>query len=129
MADIGIIPVVAYPSILNLVVMPNIAIAAKGAVKSILLISQVPLENIRTVAADTSSRSSVALLQVLFAKFYGTKPSFIPMEPKLPVMLKSCDAALVIGDPALLAKTEGYEIWDLAAEWHRFTGKAFVFAF
>jgi chorismate dehydratase len=129
MADIGIIPVAAYASIPDLRVIPNVAIAAKGAVKSILLVSKVPLERIRTVAADTSSRSSVALLQVLFAKFYGESPAFVPMEPKLKVMLQACDAALVIGDPALLANTEGYEVRDLAAEWLRLTGKPFVFAF
>lgn len=129
MADIGIIPVAAYASIPDLVVIPDIAIAAKGPVKSILLVSKVPVEKIRTVAADTSSRSSVALLRVLFAKVYGARPEFVPMEPKLKPMLKQCDAALLIGDPALLAKTEGYEVRDLAAEWQRLTGKAFVFAF
>lgn len=129
MADIGIIPVAAYASIPDLVVIPDIAIAAKGPVKSILLVSKVPVEKIQTVAADTSSRTSVALLQVLFAKFYGGAPKFVPMEPKLKPMLQACDAALVIGDPALLAKTEGYEVRDLAAEWQRLTGKAFVFAF
>jgi chorismate dehydratase len=129
MADIGIIPVAAYASIPELVVIPDIAIAAKGPVKSILLVSKVPVEKIRTVAADTSSRSSVALLKVLFAKFYGAQPEFVAMEPKLDRMLKSCDAALVIGDPALVADTTGYETRDLAAEWLRLTGKPFVFAF
>jgi chorismate dehydratase len=132
MADIGIIPVAAYASIPDLVIIPNIAIAAKGPVKSILLVSKVPIEKIRTVAADTSSRSSVALLKVLFAKFYrsdGTVPEFIPLEPKLKTMLAECDAALVIGDPALLAKTDGYEVRDLAKEWQAFTGRSFVFAF
>ncbi|MEO5936747.1 MAG: menaquinone biosynthesis protein [Terriglobales bacterium] len=139
MADIGIIPAAAYASIPGLVVIPDITIAAKGPVKSILLISKVPVEKIRTVAADTSSRSSVALLQVLFAKFYRVQPTFVPMAPKLKLMLKACDAALVIGDPALLANTSldnktgdnktSYEVRDLAAEWQRLTGKAFVFAF
>ncbi len=129
MADIGIIPVVAYASIPGLVVIPDIAIAAKGPVKSILLISKVPVEKIGTLAADTSSRTSVALLQVLFAKFYKASPKFVPMAPKLKPMLKACDAALMIGDPALLVQTEGYEVRDLAAEWQRLTGKAFVFAF
>jgi chorismate dehydratase len=129
MADIGIIPVAAYASIPDLVVIPNIAIAAKGAVKSILLVSKVPIAKIRTVAADTSSRTSVALLQVLFAKFYAGRPELVPMEPKLKPMLKACDAALLIGDPALLAKTDGYEVHDLGAEWKRLTNLAFVFAF
>jgi chorismate dehydratase len=128
MTDIGIIPVAAYTSIPDLVVIPNIAIAAKGPVRSIVLVSKVPVEKIRTVAADTSSRSSVALLKVLFAKDYGAQPEFVPMEPKLKPMLKACDAALMIGDPALLANTEGHEVRDLATEWLRMTGKPFVFA-
>ena len=65
-ADIGIIPVAAYASIPDLVVIPDIAIAARGPVRSILLISKVPVEQMRRVAVDTSSRTSVALLQVLF---------------------------------------------------------------
>src|SRR5205085_6164057 len=65
-ADIGIIPVAAYGNIPDLVVIPDIAIAARGPVRSILLISKVPVEQISSVAVDTSSRTSVALLQVLF---------------------------------------------------------------
>jgi chorismate dehydratase len=129
MADIGIIPVAAYATIPNLVVIPDVAIASRGAVRSILLISKLPVEKIRSVAVDTSSRTSVALLRMLFEKFYGSKPDFVPMEPKIKEMLKACDAALVIGDPALLAKTDGYQIRDVAADWKQFTGKSFVFAF
>lgn len=129
MADIGIIPVAAYGTIPGIKVIPGIAIAAKGPVSSILLVSKVPVEEIRRVAADTSSRSSVALLKVLFANWYGASPEFVPMEPKLDRMLAGCDAALLIGDPALQAATTGYEVRDLATEWVQFTGKPFVFAF
>jgi chorismate dehydratase len=129
MADIGIIPAAAYTTIPDLVVIPDVAIAARGPVRSILLVSKVPIDQIKTVAADTSSRSSVALLQVLFNKFIRTKPEFIPMPPQLDPMLQQCDAGLLIGDPALLAKTDGFHVYDLAEEWQRFTGKSFVFAF
>src|SRR5215472_2588084 len=70
-ADIGIIPAFTYAEIPDLVILPNIAIAAKDQVRSILLVGKKPIEEIRNVAADTSSRTSVALLQVLFAKFFG----------------------------------------------------------
>jgi predicted solute-binding protein len=70
-ADIGIVPVVAYPLIAGLRVIPNIAIGSRGPVRSILLISKVPLEEIRTVAADAASRTSVALLRVLLRKWFG----------------------------------------------------------
>ena len=128
-ADIGIIPVAAYATIPDLVVVPDIAIAARGAVKSILLISKAPVEKIRIVGTDTSSRTSVALLEVLLRKFHGVSAELRPMEPRLQPMLKECDAGLLIGDPALLAKTDGYHVYDLAAEWKRFTSKPFVFAF
>src|SRR5882724_11241921 len=128
-ADIGIIPAAAYTSIPDLVVIPDVAIAARGPVRSILLVSKVPIEQIKTVAADTSSRSSVALLRVLFENFVRTKPEFIPLPPQLELMLQRCDAGLLIGDPALLAKTDGFHVYDLAEEWKRITGKSFVFAF
>src|SRR5271166_5613467 len=75
-ADIGIIPAAAYATIPDLVVLPGIAIASRRAVRSILLLSKVPLEKIRTVALDTSSMTSVALTKVLFAKFWGGGRSF-----------------------------------------------------
>src|SRR5690349_18717682 len=63
-ADIGIVPVVAYPQIAGLKIVPNVAIASKGPVRSILLVSKVPIEEVKTVAADTSSRTSVALARI-----------------------------------------------------------------
>jgi chorismate dehydratase len=127
-ADIGIIPVFTYALIPNLVIIPDIAIATKGVVRSILLISKVPVEQIRSVALDTSSRTSVALIKVLFGKFWGGAPSFLAHDPDVEQMLEKCDAALVIGDPALRARTFGYHVYDLATEWKKFTGKPFVFA-
>jgi chorismate dehydratase len=133
MADIGIIPAATYATIPDLVVIPDVAIAARGPVRSIYLISKVPVTQIKTVAADTSSRSSVALLRVLFAKFYEAAPEFVPMPPDLHAMLRSSDAALLIGDPALLAYAslprDRYHVHDLAEDWQKFTGKNFVFAF
>lgn len=127
-ADIGIIPVFTYALIPGLVIIPDVAIATKGVVRSILLISKVPVEQIKTVALDTSSRTSVALAKILFAKFWGGERSYTSHPPDVEEMLAKCDAGLVIGDPALSAKTEGYYVYDLATEWKRFTGKAFVFA-
>src|SRR5262249_13971653 len=110
MADIGIIPVAAYATIPDLVVIPDVAIAARGPGLSIYLLSKVPVDKIRTVATDTSSRTSVALLQVLFRKHWQQRPQLTPMEPKLDAMLRKCDAGLLIGDAALLA----YAQLDLA---------------
>ncbi len=128
-ADIGIIPVAAYTTIPDLMVVPDVAIAAKNAVRSILLISKVPLEKIRNVATDDSSRTSAALVEIFLRKFVGIEPGFNRQEPALEEMLKWHDAALVIGDPALQAHTEGYFVYDLAEQWRHWTGRPFVFAF
>jgi chorismate dehydratase len=128
-ADIGIIPVAAYTTISDLVIVPGVAIAAKAAVRSILLISKVPVEKIRNVATDDSSRTSAVLVEVFLRKFVGIEPGFTRQDPNLREMLRWHDAALLIGDPALQAHTEGYFVYDLAEQWRRWTGRPFVFAF
>ena len=128
-ADIGIIPAAAYASIPDLAILPGIAIASRRAVRSILLVSKVPLEKIRTVALDSSSMTSVALTRVLFARWWGGGRTFAAMAPDIEQMLKLCDAGLVIGDPALKIDRSRYITYDLAEEWIRLTGKPFVFAF
>src|SRR6202142_2402818 len=100
-ADIGIIPAAAYATVPGLLVLPGVAIAARRAVRSILLVSKVPLEKIQTVALDTSSLTSVALTKVLFAKWWGGSRTFAPMAPDIEKMLGEHDAGLLIGDPAL----------------------------
>ena len=128
-ADIGIIPAAAYASIPGLAILPGVAIASRRPVRSILLVSKVPLEKIRSVALDTSSLTSVALTKVLFAKWWGAGRTFAPMAPDIEKMLAEHDAGLVIGDPALKVDRARYRTHDLAEEWIRLTGKPFVFAF
>jgi chorismate dehydratase len=127
-ADIGIIPAAAYATIPGLAVLPGVAIASRRAVRSILLVSKVPLDEIRSVALDTSSLTSVALLRVLFAKWWGGGRDFTSMPPDLDAMLAEHDAGLLIGDPALQVDRSRYQTYDLAEEWIRLTGKPFVFA-
>lgn len=133
-ADIGIIPVAAYTTIPELVIVPDVAIACKNKVRSILLVSKVPLDKIRNVATDDSSRTSAALVEIYLRKFVGVDPGFSRQKPNLKEMLQWHDAALLIGDPALQAqalKTQltGYFVYDMAEEWRRWTGRSFVFAF
>lgn len=128
-ADIGIIPVAAYTTIPDLAVIPEVAIAAKNAVRSILLISKLPAEKIRNVATDDSSRTSAALVEIFLRKFVGINPGFTRQPPRLDEMLRWHDAALLIGDIALQARTEGYYVYDLAEHWKQWTGRPFVFAF
>ena len=128
-ADIGIIPSAAYATIPGLVILPDVAIAATRAVRSILLVSKKPIEQIQTVALDNSSLTSVALLRILFEKFWYLAPHFDSAQPTLHSMLAEHDAALLIGDPALQVDRSKYLTWDLAEEWIQLTGKPFVFAF
>jgi chorismate dehydratase len=128
-ADIGIIPAAAYAEILGLQVLPEVAIASRRAVRSILLVSKVPIEQVRRVALDTSSMTSVALTKVLFEKWMGGGRSFTAMAPNVDAMLAENDAGLLIGDPALKIDRSRYHTLDLAEEWIRHTGKPFVFAF
>jgi len=128
-ADIGIIPAAAYTQIPGLLVLPDVAIASRRAVRSILVVSKVPIEKVRTIALDTSSMTSVALTKVVFEKWLGGGRTFIPMAPDIEQMVAACDAGLLIGDPALRVNRARYHTLDLAEEWIRYTGKPFVFAF
>jgi chorismate dehydratase len=128
-ADIGIIPAAAYTSVPDLLILPDVAIAARRAVRSILLVSKVPRDGIRTVALDRSSLTSVALVKVLFARWWGGERSYRTMSPDVAAMLADHDAGLLIGDPALQLDHSPYYSYDLAEEWIRLTGHPFVFAF
>jgi chorismate dehydratase len=128
-ADIGIIPTAAYAAIPELVILPGIAIASRRPVRSILLVSKVPVEQMRSIALDASSMTSVALLKVIMAKWVGGEHVFSSMRPDLEQMLRAHDAGLLIGDPALQVDRSRYHCYDLAEEWIRHTGKPFVFAF
>jgi chorismate dehydratase len=128
-ADLGIIPAAAYTQVPALMVLPGVAIASRRPVRSILLVSRIPVDQIRTVALDTSSMTSVALTKILFEKWLGGGRTFTSMAPNVEAMLAQHDAALVIGDPALQIDRSRYLTLDLAEEWILHTGKPFVFAF
>ena len=128
-ADIGIIPVAAYTTIPDLMIIPEVSIASKKQVRSILLVSKVPVEKIRSVAVDHSSRTSTALLKVFLKKFVGIDPGFTEQAPNLVEMLRWHDAGMLIGDPALQVSSARHYIYDLAEQWQRWTLLPFVFAF
>jgi predicted solute-binding protein len=107
------------------------AIASDGPVASVALFTTKPLDQVRTVAADTSSRTSAGLLRVLCFERFGIDPVFEPMAPDAATMLRRCDAALIIGDPALFLDhaAMGATKIDLGEEWTSMTGLPFVWAF
>ena len=100
-ADIAIIPAIEYQRIDNLVILPDMAIASKQQVRSLLIVSKKPIEQVKSFALDRSSRSTQALTRILCAEKWKIAPSFFEASPDLAEMLEQADAALLIGDPAL----------------------------
>ncbi len=127
-ADVGIIPAIEVQRIENLQVIPGVSISSLERVKSVILLSKKPVQEITSVAMDTSSRTSAALVTILLRKFYNLRPQMAPAGPDPEKMLARADAALLIGDPALAFNGRHVRIYDLAAEWKAFTGSPFVFA-
>ncbi len=127
--DIGIIPAFELTR-QDLEIIPGTGIACHGPVRSILLVSSRPAGEIRTLAADSSSRTSVQLARVILERKFGARYVSVPHAPDLDAMLRLADAALVIGDPALRIDPSRlpYHVYDLGAEWVEMTGLPMVFA-
>jgi chorismate dehydratase len=128
-ADIGLVPV-AEVARQNLTVLADVGIACDGPVRSILVFSRKPWQEVRTIAGDSSSRTSVLLAQILLRERFGVAPTMLPHPPDLLEMLATHDAALVIGDPALRLDPQALSArsMDLGEEWQRLTGLPMVFA-
>ena len=136
-ADLGLIPIASLTP--DLAIVPGCTIASLNEVRSIQLIIKSPhtLSTVRTIAADTASRSSLAYAEVLFRKFLNTRPKLVPAAADPVAMLQSADAAILIGDPALLALESREQIedtigpcqwFDLAYEWRTRTNLPWVAA-
>ena len=120
--DIGLIPSVEVQRIPGLKVLPDLCVASRHEVRSVLLVSRGPIEEVKKVALDQNSRTSVALVRILLQERWGIHPEYVHERPDPERMLSEADAALVIGDPALKVEREKYRVWDLAAEWNALTG-------
>ncbi len=155
-ADVAIIPAIEYQTIPDTVLLPGMAVAARGPVRSILLVSRRPMERVQRVALDTSSRSSRALVRLLCRSRWKIAPEFVDAPPDPAAMLQTCDAALIIGDPALRISVKmdalggkqpsgeeccggdpelwpipglpSFFLYDVAHEWVEMTGKPCVLA-
>ena len=128
--DLGLIPSFDYLEAPDYRLVPGVGIGSRGPVASVALFSRVPLEHIRRIALDSSSRTSVALVKVLCHYRFRIAPEFVSCSPDLAAMTRGFDAALLIGDPALEADHEALELSkiDLGAEWTDMTGLPFVYA-
>jgi chorismate dehydratase len=125
--DLGVIPSIEYAAG-DYAIVPRVAIASRGPVRSVALFHRGPLEEIRRVALDSSSRTSAALLRILLHDRLGRDPEYVVMPPSLADMLKAADAALLIGDRALYFDGEEERL-DLGQAWTEQTGLPFVWAF
>lgn len=144
--DAALVPVIACQFIEGVRLVPNVCVGAKECVRSVCLVTKgEDLKDVRSVALDVSSRTSVVLTKIIYREFLGFEPEWRNAEPAIDAMLAESDAALLIGDPALIlseprAVSTGYlesairnsqsaiKVFDLAELWHRYTGLGFVFA-
>ena len=128
-SDVGLVPVTEIAR-QGLQLVEGVGICCRGAVRSILLFSLVPFQQIRTLAVDSSSRTSVQLAQIILRERYGAQPQLFSDQPLLDRMLAHADAALIIGDPALVLDPDklGHRWLDLGSEWCLLTGLPMVFA-
>jgi chorismate dehydratase len=137
--DAALVPVIAYQMIEGVRLIPDVCVGARERVRSVCLVTNgMDLDDVRSVALDVSSRTSVVLTKIIVREFLGYEPQWRPAEPNIDAMLAGSDAALLIGDPAL--RLSGYNesairdprsamrIYDLANLWHQYTGLGFVFA-
>jgi chorismate dehydratase len=139
-ADLGLIPIAALAAHPQLRIVPGCTIGSKGHIRSLILVRRAaqPLEQIRSVAADTASRTTVTYARMLFHKWGNGQVPFLPLAADLDRMLAAADAAVVIGDPALLALEDqqarqartGEELvyHDMADEWRALTGLPYISA-
>jgi chorismate dehydratase len=128
--DLGLTPSIEYLHDPGYRFVPGIGIGSRGAVTSVAIFTTRPMADVRTIALDTSSRTSVALTRVLCHDWFKIAPAFVPEGPSLEAMTAVHDAALLIGDPALEADAAalGLTKIDLGEAWLAMTGLPFVYA-
>src|SRR6266446_6889051 len=127
--DVALVPVIEYQRIPDILIVPDVCVGSRSAVRSVVLATKLNnLKKVKRVALDDSSRTSVALVKIIFREFLGFEPDWETSPPDLRTMLQHADAALIIGDPAMKIPRDQFRVFDLATLWHEFTGCGFVFA-
>lgn len=127
--DYALVPVIEYQRLAEARLLPEVCVGSHQRVRSVVLVSRLNnLKKVQTVSLDDSSRTSAALVKIIFKEFLRFEPQWASRSLDAPDVLRDCDAALIIGDPAMTFSREGLRVWDLAALWHDFTGLGFVFA-
>ena len=125
----GLVPVAVLPVLPGVQMVADLGVACRQEAGSVLLVSRVPLKRVTTLAAHAASRTSVVLARMLLAELWGASPRVTELRTPLDAFEGDCDAAVVIGDPALeLRGRTGFIEVDLGASWVEWTGLPFVFA-
>jgi chorismate dehydratase len=128
--EIALTPVIEFQRLEDVLIVPQVCVGARERVKSVILVTKgEELKQVRSIALDVSSKTSVALASIIFREFLNRKPDAFSHEPDLEMMLEKADAALLIGDPALRVDPERFRVFDIVELWREFTGCGFVFAF
>jgi chorismate dehydratase len=127
--EAALVPIIEYQRLANVLIVPDVCVGTMRQVRSVVLATRVEnLRNIQRLALDESSRTSAALLKIIFREFLGCEPEWITGVPDVEQMLADNDAALIIGDPAMTFAREHLRVFDLAELWRERTGLGFVFA-
>jgi chorismate dehydratase len=127
--EVALVPVIEYQRADDVSLVPGVCVGSKKEVRSVLLVSRKSeLEDIGSVALDESSRTSATLVKVIFREFLGRDLDWTTRSPNLDEMLELNDAALIIGDPAMVFPRKDLTVWDMASLWRNYTGLGFVFA-
>lgn len=129
--EAALVPVIEYQRIPELAVVPGVCVGSRARVRSVVLVTRDEindLRKVRRVALDDSSRTSAALVRIIFREFLEREPEWIERAPDVGAMLAESDAALIIGDPGMSFPRERVVVYDLAELWRRHTGLGFVFA-
>jgi chorismate dehydratase len=127
-AEVGLVPVATWSELPDFEPILEYGIAASGEVRTVLLVSNVPLNKISKIYLDVHSRTSVALVQVLAHFFWNIKPEYISESDNPARFIEGTSAAVIIGDKAFEIYDKFEYQYDLALEWGNFTGLPFVFA-
>ena len=127
--EAALVPVIEYQRLPEMAVVEGVCVGAQRAVRSVVLATRcTDLKAVRTLALDESSRTSAALVQIIFREFLDCEITTAPASPDVREMLATHDAALIIGDPAMTFARENLRVYDLALLWREFTNLGFVFA-
>lgn len=126
--DAGLIPVAVIPQLKEAHIISDHCIGAVGKVASVMLYSDVPLDEIKTVLLDYQSRTSVTLVKVLAQNFWNIHPEWIKAEANYENSISGTTAAVIIGDRTFGLEGRYRYVYDLAEEWQKFTQLPFVFA-